>query len=361
VRPSKAYIDLEALRHNLGIAAGLAPGSKNLAVIKANAYGHGMVEVAFALRDAADALSVATIDEALTLREAGIDGPLLVLQGITTASDVEEAAARDLWLMLHDRGQLEKVLSAPVDSTITAWLKVDSGMHRLGFPPEEVNTACEALLASSKIRQPPVLATHMACADELDSPVTPRQLECFLSVAAERGLPLSMANSASIMHWPETHAEWNRPGYMLYGASPLNTFDGDGLDLVPVMTLASEIMAIHDVPPGEGPGYGQRWITDRPARIGTISVGYGDGYPRHAPNGTPVLVNGKRVPLAGTVSMDMVTVDLTGHGEVKVGDQVELWGKNLCVNEIAASAGTIGYELLAGMTGRVQRIYSGSE
>ena len=358
MRPTKAHVDLDALRHNLGVAADLASGSRNVAVIKANAYGHGMVEAAFALRDTADALAVATMDEALELREAGINGPLLVLQGVTSKGDVEEAAARDLWLMLHDRGQLEKVLAAPGDKAITAWLKVDSGMHRLGFPLEEVDAACKALLASSTIRQPPVLATHMACADELDSPVTPRQLDRFLSVAADRGLPLSMANSASIMHWPETHADWNRPGYMLYGASPLNTFDGDGLDLVPVMTLTSEIMAIHDVPPGEGPGYGQRWITDKPTRIGTISAGYADGYPRHAANGTPVLVNGKRVPLAGTVSMDMITVDLGGHEEVKVGDPVELWGKNLCVNEVAAHAGTIGYEILAGMTSRVPRIFS---
>ncbi len=361
MRPTIALVDLDALRHNLGIAAGLAPAAKNVAVIKADAYGHGMVEAAFALQDSADALALATIDEALILRDAGIDGPLLVLQGVTTPADVKEAAARDLWLMLHDRGQLEKVLAAPVDGAITAWLKVDSGMHRLGFPPEEVEAACEKLLTSSRIRQKPVLATHMACADDLDSPVTPRQLDRFLSVTADRGLPQSMANSACIMHWPETHAEWNRPGFMLYGASPLNTFDGDGLDLVPVMSLTSEIMAIHDVPPGEGPGYGQRWIAEKPALIGTISVGYGDGYPRHARDGTPVLVNGKRVPLAGTVSMDMITVDLSGHDEVKVGDPVELWGRNLCVNEVAANADTIGYEILAGMTNRVQRIYSGPE
>jgi alanine racemase len=357
VRPTKAYIDLDALRHNLGVAASLAPASKNLAVIKANAYGHGMVEAAFALQGVADALGVATIDEALILRNSGIDAPLLVLQGITTRGDVEEAAARGLWLMLHDRSQLEKVLTATVDNPITTWLKYDSGMHRLGFPAEEAGDACAAMLASPKIVQPPVLATHLACADELESPVTPGQLECFLSFASNRGLPLSIANSASIMHWPETHAEWNRPGYMLYGTSPLNTFDGDGLDLVPVMTVTSEIMAIHELPPGEGVGYGQRWKAEKPARIGTISIGYGDGYPRHAPGGTPVLVNGKRVALAGTVSMDMITVDLSGHDDVKVGDPVELWGKNLCVNEIAACAGTIGYEILAGMTSRISRIY----
>ena len=358
MRPTKAFIDLDALRHNLGVAARLAPASKNLAVIKANAYGHGMAEAGFALQSSADALAVATIDEAVELRDAGIEGPLLVLQGVTNREDVEEAVARNLWLMLHDRGQVETVLSLPADHTITAWLKIDSGMHRLGVPLEEAEEACTALLGSAQISQPPVLATHFACADELDSPLTPRQIERFLSFAAGHGLPLSMANSSGIMHWPESHADWNRPGYMLYGASPLNTFDGDGLDLLPVMTLTSEIMAIHEISAGEGVGYGQRWVAEKPARIGTISVGYGDGYPRHAVNGTPVLVNGKRFKLAGTVSMDMITVDLTGHDEVKVGDPVELWGRNICVNEVAACAGTIGYEVLAGMTSRVPRVYT---
>ena len=159
------------------------------------------------------------------------------------------------------------------------------------------------------------------------------------------------------MHWPDSHAAWNRPGIMLYGCDPTGGFDNDETGLEPVMTLASEIMAIRDLGPGESVGYGHRWTAGIPARIGTISLGYGDGYPRHAPNGTPVLVNGKRVPLAGTVSMDMITVDLTGHDDVQVGDPVEAWGKNLPVNEVARHAGTIGYELLAGMTGRLQRVF----
>ena len=359
MRPTKAFIDLDALRHNLGVAARLAPASKNVAVIKANAYGHGMVEAGLALQSSADALAVATINEALTLRDAGIKCPLLVLQGVSSRKDLQEAVARDLWLMLNDRSQIDKVLGVPVDGSIKAWLKVDSGMHRLGVPLDEAEEACSALLASPKLCQPPVLATHMACADDLDSPFTPLQLERFLSFASGRGLPLSMANSASIMHWPETHGEWNRPGFMLYGASPLNTFDGDGLGLAPVMTLASEIMAIHDLQAGEGVGYGQRWVAEKAARIGTVSVGYGDGYPRHAQNGTPVLVKGRQMKLAGTVSMDMITVDLTGHDDIRVGDPVELWGRNLCVNEVAANAGTIGYEILAGMTSRVPRVFSG--
>lgn len=357
MRPTKAHVDLAALRHNLGVAAGLAPGSKNVAVIKANGYGHGMVEVARALQDGSDALGVATIDEALILRDADIEGPLLVLQGVTTRDDVAEAAARDLWLMLHDRGQLEKMLSFTGTQPLTAWLKIDTGMHRLGFSPEEAADACTALLASPKIARPPVLTTHMACADEQDSPATKEQLQQFLAFASGRGLPLSIANSASIMNWPATHADWNRPGIMLYGCDPTGGHTADS-PLKPVMTLVSQIMAVRDLAPGEGVGYGHRWRAAEGARIGTISMGYADGYPRHAANGTPVLVNGKRAALAGTVSMDMITVDLTGQDDVKVGDPVELWGPKIPVNEVAAHAGTIGYEILAGMTGRVLRVYS---
>jgi alanine racemase len=356
MRPTKAHVDLDALRHNLAVAAGLAPASKNVAVIKANGYGHGMVEAALALQDEADALGVATMDEAVTLRENDITAPLLVLQGITTRGDAEEAAARDLWLLLHERGQLDKVLALHGDRPVTPWLKIDTGMHRLGFSPEEAADACAALLAAPNMAQPPVLATHMACADERDNPATREQLECFLTFAAGRGLPLSMANSAGIMHWPATHADWNRPGIMLYGSDPTNAYPGHP-ELKAVMTLQSEVMAIRDVAAGEGVGYGARWIAEKPARIATVSVGYGDGYPRHARNGTPVLVKGKRAPLAGTVSMDMITVDITGREDVQVGDPVELWGPNLPVNEIAACAGTIGYELLAGMTARLPRVF----
>ncbi len=358
MRPTKAFVDLDALRHNLEVAARLAPASRNIAVIKANAYGHGMVEAGYALQSTADALAVATIDEALELREAGIEGPLLVLQGVTTRDDVNEAVARNLWLMLHELEQVEKVLNTPGKGSVTAWLKIDSGMHRLGIPLAEAGEACAALLASPKISQQPVLATHFACADELDSPVTPMQIERFLSFTQGHGLPLSMANSAGILHWPASHADWNRPGIMLYGCDPGNAFSAGAAGLRPVMSLRSEVMAVRRVEAGDGVGYGQRWQAAAPSRIATVSVGYGDGYPRHAPNGTPVLVNGKRAALAGTVSMDMITVDVTGREDVRVGDPVELWGENLLVNEIAAHAGTIGYELLAGMTGRVPRVYS---
>jgi len=355
MRPSKAIVDLDALRHNLALAARHAPDSRNIAVIKANAYGHGMIEAARALENDADALSVATMDEAVVLREAGIGGPLLVLQGHHSPDDIGEAAARDLWLMLHERGQADTLLrhSGP---PVRTWLKIDTGMHRLGIPPGEAGAVIDSLLASAAVAGLPVLCTHLACADETENPATARQVEIFHSTVKGRSLPTSIANSAGIMHWPATHADWNRPGIMLYGSDPTNACPGHP-ELKAVMTLQSEVMAVRDIAAGEGVGYGARWVAEKPARIATVSIGYGDGYPRHAPNGTPVLVNGKRAPLAGTVSMDMITVDITGREDVRVGDPVELWGPNLPVNEIAACAGTIGYELLAGMTARLPRVF----
>lgn len=357
MRPSQAIVDLAALRRNLARAAACAPGAKNVAVIKANGYGHGLVPVARALEDSADALAVATIDEALVLREAGVAAPLLVLQGAATPGDVAAAAVHQLWLMLHDMAQVEALCADRSGRPVTAWLKVDTGMHRLGVAPQEVATACAALTAAPNVTSPVVLCTHLACADEPDSPATGRQLAVFEACTRETRLPRSVANSAGILYWPSTHADWNRPGIMLYGCDPAGAADGGGAGLEAVMTLTGDIIAIREVGPGEGVGYGQRWRARAPTRIGTVSVGYGDGYPRHAPDGTPAWVRGRRVPLAGTVSMDMITIDLSGHDDVRVGDAVELWGPNVAVNEVAAHAGTIGYELLAGMTARLPRVY----
>lgn len=357
MRPSHAIVDLAALRRNLARATARAPGANTIAVIKANGYGHGLVPVARALETAADALAVATIDEALVLRDAGIAAPLLVLQGAATPGDVAEATARGLWLMLHSMDQVRAVCDERNGPAATAWLKIDTGMHRLGVAPQDVAPACAALAASPNVTEHVVLCTHLACADEADSPVTPRQLDLFDACTRDRALPRSIANSAGILYWPGARAEWNRPGIMLYGCDPAGALDGGPAGLEAVMRVTSEIIAIRDVPPGDGVGYGQRWQATAPARIGTVSVGYGDGYPRHAPDGTPVWVKDRRVPLAGTVSMDMITVDLSGHDDIRVGDEVELWGPNIAVNEVAARAGTIGYELLAGMTARLPRVY----
>ncbi len=357
MHPTTATVNLNALKQNLAATAKLAPASQIVAVIKANAYGHGAVAVAQALASSVPAFAVSFLDEAVQLRDAGIPVPILVLQGASRQSDVAEAAARDFWLMLNDLQQVDRVLCAGPDHPVTTWLKIDTGMHRMGLDLREATAAIDALSEAAGARQPFVLCTHLACADETNNPMTSAQVSKLKLLAKMHKLPMSIANSAGILHWPVSHAQWIRPGYMLYGNSPTGSFDGETIGLVPAMTMASEIIAIRQIAAGDGVGYGQSWTAGSPSVIGTIPIGYSDGYPHHAANGTPVLVNGRRAPLAGTVSMDMITVDLTGLEEVKVGDPVELWGKNLSVNEVASHAGTIGYEILAGLSGRVPLAY----
>ena len=357
MRPTSAIVRLNAIVENFNIVCRLAPDSQNVAVIKANAYGHGAVEVARALHDKAPAFAVAFFEEAVQLRDAGITKPILILQGTLGNEDVAEAAARDFWLLLHRQQQIDQVLSSKTTRPVRVWLKVETGMYRLGMNLEVAQSACEALVSSHTIQPDLVLCTQLACADDLASPVTKQQVSKLNSFAEKHKLPLSIANSAAIMAWPESHADWNRPGYMLYGNSPFAGSERSNEGLIPAMILSSEIIAIRDVAPGVGVGYGLDWVAKRQSRIGIIAIGYGDGYPRHAPGGTPVLVNGARVPLVGRVSMDMIAVDLTDLPAAVIGDSVELWGQNLSVNEVAASAGTIGYELLAGLTGRLPRIY----
>ena len=352
-RKTEAHINLDAIRANLAVAGSLAPGSQSVAVIKADAYGHGMLRVAAALQDLAPAFAVATIDEALELRESGMRHAILVLQGATSAAAYEAAAANSLTLVVHTQEQVAGLLAARV--AVPVWLKIDSGMHRLGLLPDECADVCQRLLDGDIDVQ--VVCTHFACADDLDSDATAQQIERFTSATASLNLPRSLANSAAILTRPESHAEWVRPGYMLYGNSPLSVDVDAAHQLQPAMTLQSEIIAIRELRPGESVGYGARWTAQRPSTIGTVAIGYADGYPRHAPSGTPTSVNERIAPLVGSVSMDSLAVDLTGHNGVAVGDRVELWGERIAVNDVAAAAGTIGYELLTSVSNRVPRIY----
>jgi alanine racemase len=353
MRPTSATVRLGAIVDNYRLADRLAPGSQSIAVIKANAYGHGLLKVAQALEPEVPAFAVAFIDEAIQLRDAGIRKPILVLQGATRAGDITEAAANDFWLLLHNQQQIQWLLSSNSSRPVKVWLKLDTGMHRLGLAPEALDKVCADLALSPNVQQGLVLCTHLACADDKTNPMTSEQVSKIQFSSRNHNLSMSIANSAGILCWPETHAEWNRPGYMLYGNSPMVSFDGDSFGLSPAMTMNSQVIAIRDVKAGQGVGYGGDWMAKKHSKIGTIAIGYGDGYPRHAPNGTPLLVNGQRVPLAGRVSMDAITVDLTGLENVDVGDPVELWGQGLSVNEVASVAGTIGYEILSGLTGRV--------
>ena len=358
-RPSRAVIDLEALKSNYRLTGELAPSSGNIAVIKANAYGHGAVPVARALEPLAPALAVAYMEEALELRQSGIVAPILILEGFLDREEVAVAADNGFWLLVENARQVETLQRTPLNRPLTVWLKVDTGMHRLGCPIAQASHFYRALENCPGITSPVVLATHLASADELNNDETSRQIERLDAIARPLAAPLSIANSPGLLAWPAARREWNRPGYMLFGNSPFPHPHNSGDRLLPVMTFESRVISLRTVSPGDGVGYGGDWRARRQSLIATVPVGYADGYPRTAPSGTPVLVNGQRAPLAGRVSMDLITVDVTDVAGVTAGSPVELWGKQLGIDDVAAPAATIGYELLARMPARVPRIYEG--
>ena len=357
-RPSQARLDLEALRHNLNHARTLAPHSKVMAVVKANAYGHGAVTISKTLEPLVDALAVACIDEALELRAAGIAAPILLLEGIFERDEVAIAAEENFWICIDNDWQLAGIEEAKISEPIRAWLKIDTGMHRLGIGPDCAGSALKRLQNSTNVLDNTVLCTHFASADDLGSNQTQQQIDLFNTVCKNLPGERSAANSPGLLGWQQSHYDWVRPGYMLYGNSPFTAIHPNTEALRPVMTLSSRIISIRDVKPGASVGYGANWSASRPSRIATVTIGYGDGYPRLAPNGTPVLVNGRRASLAGRVSMDMITIDITDISGITRGDEVILWGEGLPVTEIAAHAGTIGYELTTRMPARTQRVIS---
>ena len=356
-----AQVDLAALAHNYRVAKSQAQHSKAVAIIKANAYGHGAVAVAKALSSEADAFGVAAIEEAIELREAGIQRPILLLEGFFEASELPQIHQHQFWSSLHSLEQLsvlESYLQSHTDVRgLHIWLKIDSGMHRLGVNPVHVPDVLKRLQALKGVKSI-VLMSHFAFADEPDQPDTQRQLDLLGTSLQGFNLPRSFSNSAGVMHWPNAHHQWLRPGIMLYGASPFAVSHPVADQLKPGMTLSTEIIAIRHVPAGDAVGYGASWTASKDTRIATLAVGYADGYSRHAPSGTPVWLNGRRAVIAGRVSMDMITVDLTGHDDAVVGDKVELWGANISINEIAACCNTIPYTLLSGLTRRVKQQYS---
>lgn len=353
-RPNQARLDLAALRHNAGIVRRLAPRARVMAVVKANAYGHGAITIATALQDAVDALAVACIEEAVQLRDAGITLPILLLEGVFAASEIPLAAALDLWLTVADEQQLRWLETATPPAPLRCWLKVDTGMHRLGVPPVDAARFHQRLLDCGNVRGDIVTCTHFAAADDALSGRTREQLAAFdaLPFCVQR----SASNSAGVLAWPQAHYDWVRPGYMLYGNSPMLQDHPNARALRPVMTLTSAVIAVREVAAGAAVGYGGTWIARRPSRIATVTIGYGDGYPRGAANGTPVLVDGQRAPLAGRVSMDMITVDVTDLRPVEVGAEVVLWGAGLPLADVASCADTIGYELTTRMPARTERV-----
>ena len=356
-RPAQAIINLKALRHNFKLAASLCAPGQALAVVKANAYGHGAVPVAQALADLAPAFGVACIEEALELRGAGISAPILLLEGIFSPEEVSVAAEQNFWLMLENDQQFSALENAAVSRALKVWLKVDTGMHRLGLSVDDLGPAYRRMQACKNVDKTIVVATHFACGDDLESDMTVQQISRLRDAARDLGAPLSLANSPGILGWPQARAEWNRPGFMLYGNSPFVVAQAEADKLQAVMTLKSAIISLRDIAVGESVGYAASWTAERPTKIATVAMGYGDGYPRQAPSGTPVLVKGQRVHLVGRVSMDMVTLDVTDLESVALGDEVIFWGETLSANEVAQYAGTIGYEALTRMPMRTPRVY----
>lgn len=348
----RAVIDTAALRHNLTRAREVAPDSRVLAVLKANAYGHGMVAVASALAGA-DGFAVARIDEAIRLRAAGHTQRIVLLEGVQGAEQLREAAENRLELVVHEPGQIALLEAWRGAHLFRIWLKIDSGMGRLGFRPGELAAALGRLSDCKAITRPVALMTHLAEAELKESDHTRAQLECFERLTA--GIPgeRSIANSAAMIGWPATRTEWVRPGLMLYGISPFAGATATDIGLRPAMTLESRVIAVKELVAGDRVGYGGAWTARRATRIAVVAAGYGDGYMRNTANGTPVLVNAQPAPIAGRVSMDMLTVDVTELPQVAIGDPVILWGNGLPVETVAAGAGTIPYELVCRVGQRV--------
>ncbi|MEO4046879.1 alanine racemase [Pseudomonas sp. CAU 1711] len=356
MRPARALIDLEALRHNYRLAREIS-GAKALAVVKADAYGHGAVRCAQALEGEADGFAVACIEEALELRYAGIREPILLLEGFFEASELGLIDQHRLWCVVHSAWQVEAIEQARIAQPLRVWLKLDSGMHRVGLHPAEYRDAHQRLLASGKVEQI-VLMSHFARADELDCPRSAEQLALFHEARGDLQGEISLRNSPAILGWPEIPSDWVRPGIMLYGATPFEQEQVQARRLKPVMTLESKIISVRELPAGEPVGYGARFIAERPTRVGVVAMGYADGYPRHAATGTPVTVDGQRTRLIGRVSMDMLTVDLTDLPRAGLGSRVELWGREVLASEVAYGCGSIPYQLFCNIK-RVPRLYSG--
>lgn len=349
MRPTVAHISLPALRHNLVQVRRYAPQAKVMSVVKANGYGHGLLNVAQGLAQS-DAFAVLNVAEAIALREAGYTQSILLLEGVFAASQLAEVDHYRLDMVVHQQAQIHWLQQATLNLPIRVFLKLDSGMHRLGFQPADYATALSALQACPNVAEI-VLMTHFANADQADGVSQAMQV-------VEQSMPSqpyarSLANSAAIIRQPHTHADWVRPGIMLYGATPIAEQSAASLGLQPVMQLHSAIIAVQHIQAGESIGYGSLYTADRSMRIGIVACGYADGYPRHAPTGTPVAVNGVLTRILGRISMDMLAVDLSQIADADIGSPVELWGRQVSVDDVAQASGTIGYELLCAVTARV--------
>lgn len=352
MQAATVVVSRSALRHNLQRLREQAPESLLIAVVKANAYGHGLLACARTLQDA-DAFGVARLEEARQLRRGGITQPILLLEGFVDSRDLPVLVAQNFHTAVHSAWQLEALEQAELIEPVNVWMKLDTGMHRLGVRPEEAEAFYQRLSQCKNVRQPVNIISHFARADELDSPATTEQLARFNHFAEAKPGLHSIAASNGILFWPQSHLNAVRPGIILYGISPLEHRPwAEELGFKPAMTLKTVLIAVREHKAGEPVGYGGTWTADRDTRLGVIATGYGDGYPRCAPSGTPVLINGREVPLVGRVSMDMITVDLGPDATESPGDEAILWGAGLPVERIAGITGVSAYELVTRLTSR---------
>lgn len=337
------------MRSNLALARARAAGAKTWAVVKANAYGHGLLRAARAF-EAADGFALLDLHEAVSLRDAGVRHPILLLEGMFEPNDVSVISEHSLTAVIHNSAQIDMLELSGSPTRIPVYLKLNTGMNRLGFTLADFPAALERLQRCA-VCGPITLMTHFA---DADGPVgIADQLKRFSKATSKLELPVSLANSASLLRYPQTHAEWVRPGIMLYGCSPFDNQSAEEIGLQPAMTLTSQLIGVQELRLGETTGYGSVFKAEKAMRVGVVACGYADGYPRHAPTGTPILVNGKRTRTVGRVSMDMITVDLTDIPEARVGTPVTLWGEDLSADEVALSAGTVSYELFCALANRV--------
>ncbi len=354
MRPARALIDLSALSHNYRLARELA-GGRALAVVKADAYGHGAVRCAQALQTGgADGFAVACLEEALALREAGVRAPILLLEGFFEADELPIIATEDLWCVVHSHWQIDALERASLPRPLRLWLKLDSGMHRVGLSPADYRGAWQRLAALPQVASL-VAMTHFARADELECDRTDEQARAFDAAIGDLAVERSLSNSPGLLGWPVRN-DWGRPGLMLYGATPFASTQPQAARLQPVMTLESRVISVRDLPAGEPIGYGGGFVTEAPTRVGVVALGYADGYPQFAPAGTPVAIEGRRGRLIGRVSMDMLTIDLTDHPEAGIGSRVELWGRQVPVTEVAQHCNGSAYSMLSGLK-RAPRVY----
>lgn len=357
-RPAVAEINLKNMRANFQLASSLAPLGKTIAVVKADAYGHGAVQVAKYLAQDTEVFAVACIEEAMTLRASGLRHPILLLEGFFEANELKIISHEGFWTAVHRQEQLDALAQSALPNPVSVWLKVDTGMHRLGFSPEQATQAYAELQSMPQVKNV-VIMTHLANADNclIKGVSVGAQLSQLPASLSGPEVELSLANSAGILSHATVRRHWQRPGIMLYGASPLAIENECSEKLRPVMTLKSKIIATRWIEQGQSVGYGGRFVAERRTRVGTVAMGYADGYPRQAIEGTPVLVDEQRTRLIGRVSMDMLTVDLTDLPDSDVDSDVEFWGEKLHANEVATYCDTIAYHLFTGVTNRVPRKY----